>query len=73
MGQFRSKKNENRWNIEPLFRREISQIFVDNFRTVPAKKHRNLLGKIRTISDWNTVSMFQRFPEGHGDFAASLL
>jgi hypothetical protein len=43
-GQFRQVSNGNRWNVEAVFSSEIFRIFSDDFRPVPAGKHRKLTG-----------------------------
>ncbi len=66
--------------VAAVFRPENFRIFSDDFRSVPAEKHRKLTGIHRKKSGRFPVGIllpcssdFQCFPAGFGDFPASFL
>jgi hypothetical protein len=63
--QIPQENTGNIWNMGGVFPPGIFRIFSHDFRLVPARKYSELTGihrKSRTISSWNTASMFERSP-----------
>ena len=79
-----ARKRPVPWNsgdfVEAVFRPEIFRIFSDDFRSVPAGKHRKLAGIHRKKSGQFPAGIllpcssdFRCFPAGYGGFPASFL
>jgi hypothetical protein len=61
-GWFRQESTGNRWNVEAVFPPENFRIFSDDFRTVPAGKHRKLTGIHRKKSNKLPVGILLPLP-----------
>jgi hypothetical protein len=66
--RFRQESTGNRWNVEAVFPTEIFRIFSDDFRPVPAGKHRKFTGIHRKKSNKFPVGILLLLPAISGAF-----
>jgi hypothetical protein len=67
-GRFRQESTGNRWNVEVVFPPENFRLFPDDFRPVPAGKHRKLTRIHRKKSNEFPVGILLPLPAISGAF-----
>jgi hypothetical protein len=67
-GRFRQESTGNRWNVEAVFPPETFRIFSDDFRPVPAGKHRKSTGIHRKKPNKFPVGILLPLPAISGAF-----